>query len=186
MKIKPYIIGISGASCSGKTWLATKIRNKRPDVISIIALDNYYKDISFVNSLEYRHDNPNAIDYTNVISDIEKLIGGNSINVPKYDYDLHSTIGTSLIEPTPIIIIEGLFTYFNPRLRELIDFKIWIDVEEKIILERRLKRDIEERGDNYDSAMIRYEQDTKPAYYKYIEPLKILADIKFKIDSYDK
>ncbi len=181
---KPFVIGISGASCSGKTWLANMIKNKRPDITTIFTLDSYYKNASFVNSLNFRHDNPNAIDFTLALTDLKKLINGLPANIPLYDYVTHSVSGYKLQNATPIIIVEGLFVFYNEEFRNLFDLKIWVESNEDKLLERRIKRDIAERGDNYTEALERYLKDVKPAYCKYIQPCKIYSDII--VNSYEK
>lgn len=181
---KPFVIGISGASCSGKTWLANIIKNKRPDITTIFTLDCYYKNASFVNTLNFRHDNPNAIDYTLALTDLKNLINGLPANIPLYDYATHSVNGHKIQYATPIIIVEGLFVFYNEELRSLIDLKIWIESNDDTLLERRIKRDIAERGDDYTEALDRYVKDVKPAYRKYIQPCKIYSDII--VNSYER
>ena len=185
MNIKnSFVIGISGASCSGKTWLANIIKRKKPEIITIFSLDNYYKNISFVNSLEFRHDNPESIDYASALKDLKNLTNGIDTNIPEYDYETHAVTGHKLVRPTPITIIEGLFVFYNEKLRNLLDLKIWVECDKDTLLSRRIQRDIKERGDNYNEAFKRYTIYVIPAYNKYIEPYKIFSDII--VNSYGK
>jgi uridine kinase len=171
------IIGISGASCSGKSWLAKKIKEVRPDDIGIFNLDSYYKDVAYVNQLDCRHDNPESVDYDLVLEDLELLLSGKEIRLPVYDYETHKVVGESICMPTPILIIEGLFVFTDKRLLDKMDLKIWVDADETLRYKRRLNRDLINRGDNIEEINTRYQSDVKPAFEKYIKPYKQYAQI---------
>lgn len=179
------IIGISGASGSGKSWFAKKIKEMRPDSVCLFDLDCYYKDVAYVNTLDYRHDNPAAIDYDKALNDLELLIKGHEVRIPIYDYDTHAVIGEKICTSTSIIVIEGLFIFTNKKILDKMDLKIWIDANEELRFERRIDRDINERGDDFISAKSRYESDVKPAFEKFINPCKKHADLVYMNDSND-
>lgn len=167
MNKKTFIVGISGASGAGKTWFATKLKDELKNFACIFTLDSYYKDVEYVNSLEYRHDNPDAMDFDRAFEGLSTLIRGEVLRLPVYDYDTHKVVSELIYNPTPIIIVEGLFAFSDERFRNVMDIKIWIDAYEKIRFERRISRDIRERGDNYDDALLRIKNDAEPAYQKF-------------------
>lgn len=171
-----FVIGISGASCSGKSWLAQQIHHIAPTKVCIFEMDKYYKEFDYVKNIEFQYDNPNAIDYDRALADCRRLLNGNTINSPIYDYTIHEVVGWSISTPAPVLIIEGLFAFVDERFRNLMDVKIWVEAKDKVRYERRISRDITERGDNPTDAQRRYEQDVVPAFYKYIKQYISYAD----------
>lgn len=171
------VIGISGASCSGKSWLARQIYNTSPSNICIFELDKYYKDIEYVENLEFQHDNPDAIDYDRAFADFKKLMNGEDVSVPVYDYESHKVMGWNTCLSAPVLIIEGLFAFTDERFRDLMDCKIWVEAQDSIRYERRINRDVRERGDNLTDAKRRYEQDAIPAYTKYVKQYSEYANL---------
>lgn len=178
-KRKRIVIGISGASCSGKSWLARQIYNISPSNIVIFELDKYYKDIEYVKNLEFQHDNPDAIDYDRAFNDFKKLMNGEDISIPVYDYESHKICGWNTCSPTPVLIIEGLFAFADEKFRNMMDCKIWIEAMDSIKYERRINRDIKERGDNIVNAKRRYEHDVMPAYNKFVLKYKEYANLVY-------
>lgn len=172
-----YTIGISGASCSGKSWLANKIRSISPNTVTILSMDSYYKNVEYINTLEYRHDNPEAIDYNQFLRDFSALRNGESVSLPIYDYERHKVVGHEQIQAHSLLVVEGLFVFYDVRIRKLYDLKIWTEAPNEILFARRMERDIRERGDTDTSARNRYYHDVVPAFDKFISELKANADI---------
>lgn len=179
MNKSPFVIGISGASGSGKTWFANKLKEELTQSACIFTLDSYYKDVDYVNQLEHRHDNPKAIDFDKAYADLSTLIRGEVLKLPVYDYDTHKVVSEHLYEPTSVIIIEGLFAFSDYRLLDAMKMKIWIEAYETIRFERRISRDINERGDNYEDALFRIQNDAEPAYQKFTRKGIEYADCVF-------
>lgn len=175
--IPKIIIGISGPSGAGKSWFTKKLKGIRPNSVCVFTLDSYYKDVNIVNALEYRHDNPNAIDYDKALKDLELLLSGHEFEIPIYDYDTHEVVDRKVCTPAPMIVIEGLFVFANSKLLDKMNLKIWIDADEDLRLKRRINRDVHERGDNLEEAQKRYYLDVKPAYLKYMSFYKKYADL---------
>lgn len=167
MNKKPFIIGISGASGSGKTWFANRLKEELSKSVCIFPLDCYYKYVEYVNGLEHRHDNPDAMDFDKAFADLSKMIQGESLKLPVYDYDTHKVVSEQVYEPTAVVIVEGLFAFSDSRFLDAMDVKVWVEAYESIRFERRITRDINERGDNYDDAVERYKNDAEPAYQKF-------------------
>ena len=171
------VIGISGGSCSGKSWFSRKIKELRPNSVCLFDLDSYYKDVNYVNNLEFKHDNPDAIDYERALKDFESLLNGEVVEVPLYDYDTHEIVGKKICTPAPLIVIEGLFVFTNKKFLDRMNLKIWIEANETIKYRRRINRDIKERGDSLEGIKYRYVLNVRPAYRKYISPCKEYADV---------
>jgi uridine kinase len=178
---KGILIGIAGASGSGKTHVANSIiESIGPDKAIIIQEDSYYKDLSDVPYEERvgrNFDHPDAFDYDLLTKHLLLLLNGEAVSHPVYDYKLHTrSKETKTIGPGVLIILEGILILNNARLRELMDYRVFIDTAMDICFVRRLKRDVEERGRTVDSVIRRYTETVRPMYLQFIEPSKQYAD----------
>ena len=176
------LIGISGASGSGKTLVAKNVIEKLgSDRVVMIQEDSYYKDLSdipFDERTGKNFDHPDAFDHELLIRHIAALREGKSISHPIYDYSTHSRKKeTKTVGPHRIVILEGILILNEPRLRDMMDIKVYIDTEPDICFIRRLKRDIHERGRDVDSVITQYQETVRPMYFQFIEPSKRHADI---------
>jgi len=176
------LIGISGASGSGKTLVARNIYEELgSDRVVIIEEDSYYKDLSdipFDERSGRNFDHPDAFDHQFLYEQIGDLLEGKSISHPIYDYKTHSRKKeTRTVGPHKIIVLEGILILNEPKLRDLMDIKVFIDTAPDICFIRRLRRDIEERNRTVDSIIHQYEETVRPMYFQFIEPSKRYADI---------
>lgn len=181
-KSSQIIIGISGGSGSGKTYIAKKLIGEyKKGFASLINQDSFYKDLShlsFNKRAEQNFDDPSAIDFQLFIQAIKELRIGAQTEIPIYDFSKHTRVnGSHHINPTSIIIIDGTLIFSQPQLRDLMHIKIYIDSPDEIRLSRRIKRDINERGRTHDSIISQYSTSVRPMFDKYIAPTKKSADI---------
>ena len=179
---KGILIGIAGASGSGKTLVSKTIMEKLgSEKVVMIQEDSYYKDLSdipFDERTGKNFDHPDAFDHDLLIKHMAELLDGRAISHPIYDYKTHSRLKeTRTVGPHTIIILEGILILSEPRLRDLMDIKVFIDTAPDICFIRRLKRDIEERGRSVDSVINQYTETVRPMYFQFIEPAKRYADI---------
>lgn len=182
---KTTTIGISGASCSGKSWLAQHIASLQPDKVTLFDLDSYYRPQDFVAELEFRHDNPESINLDDAATDLALLKNGQTVRMPVYDFDTHQQVGEKVCQPNRVIVVEGIFVFANPALRELLDVKVWVSAQEDIKLDRRIMRDTHERGRTQDDIINQYNRDVSPGYQKYIYPLRQKADVIYENNGQD-
>ncbi len=179
---KGILIGIAGASGSGKTLVAnTIIERLGSDKVVLIQEDSYYKDLSDI-PLDERSgrnfDHPDAFDHDLLAEHLKLLLEGKTVAHPIYDYKTHSRLKeTRTVGPHTIIILEGILVLNEPKLRELMDIRVFIDTALDICFIRRLKRDIEERGRSVESVITQYQNTVRPMYFQFIEPSKRYADI---------
>lgn len=179
---KPVIIGISGGTGSGKSTVAQEIyKNFGESCITMIEQDSYYKDQSYL-SLEQRiktnYDHPNAFDTDLLIEHLNKLMNGEIIEKPIYDFSIHTRSKKTIkVEPRDIIIIEGILVFQDVRLRDMLDIKIYVDTDADVRIIRRLVRDINERGRTVESVINQYLSVVRPMHMQFIEPTKKYADI---------
>ena len=181
-KSSQIIIGISGGSGSGKTYIAKKLIGEyKKGFASLINQDSFYKDLShlsFNKRAEQNFDDPSAIDFQLFIQAIKELHIGAQTEIPIYDFSKHIRVnGFHHINPTSIIIIDGTLIFSQPQLRDLMHIKIYIDSPDEIRLSRRIKRDINERGRTRESIIRQYSESVRPMFDKYIAPTKKSADI---------
>jgi len=179
---KGILIGISGASGSGKTVIANSIIEcLGSDNAVIIQEDSYYKDLSDVPHEQRgsrNFDHPDAFDHDLLTEHLRRLLNGKAVEHPVYDYKLHiRSKETKTTGPADLIILEGILIYNNAQLRELMDYRVFIDTPADICLIRRLKRDIAERGRTVDSVIQQYIETVRPMYHEFIVPSRQYADI---------
>ena len=175
------IIGIAGGTGSGKSTFTNRLRDRFGDNITVIYHDNYYKrhdDIQFEERKKLNYDHPDALETDLLIEHIKRLRNGESIECPVYDYTVHNRSDKTVrIDPRKIILIEGILLLADPRLRSLLDIKIYVeaDADERIL--RRILRDVKERGRDIDNIVEQYLTTVKPMHYLYVEPTRATADI---------
>lgn len=178
---KPIIIGIAGGTASGKSTLAFKIKEELGENVVIIPHDCYYRSLSNITLAEREqrnYDCPEAYETDLLIKDIKSLISGNSIERPIYSYtERLRQKETVLVQPAPIIIVEGILVLENEELSNLMDIKIFVDTDSDIRLTRLIDRDRKERGLDLDYIISKYKTTLKPMHEKYIEPCKKKADV---------
>lgn len=179
---KPIVIGVTGGSGSGKTSVSRAIFDHfSGHSILMLEQDFYYKDqseLSFEERLKTNYDHPFAFDTELLVQHLQDLIKYKAIDKPVYDYSRH-TRSEDIIhqEPKEVIIVEGILILDDPKLRELMDIKVYVDTDDDIRIIRRIKRDIEERGRTLDSVIEQYLNVVKPMHNQFVEPTKRYADI---------
>lgn len=173
---KPYIVGIAGGSGSGKTFFLNCFLNHfKPEEVCLVSQDDYYIPVADGMTPEenklYNFDLPHTIDREHFIQDINKLISGQSFTKKEYCFGNPNAVPKMLeIKPAPIIIVEGLFIMHFRDIAKLLDLKIFIDADEEVALQRRLKRDLIERGYSQDDVMYKWINHVVPAYKEYLLP----------------
>jgi uridine kinase len=179
---KPYIVGITGGSASGKTYFLHQLLEAfSQDEICLISQDNYYRTQEFVpkdeNNIE-NYDLPEAIDFELYAQHIEDLKSGKVVKHKEYVFNNPNVVPKILVfNPSPIIVVEGIFVFHSPEVSKLLDLKVFIDAKEHIKIKRRIIRDNNERGYDLADVLYRWENHVAPTYEKYIEPTKYDADI---------
>jgi uridine kinase len=168
-----HVIGISGGSGSGKTTIVREIASIVPDFV-FLPQDNYYFSRDQVSNF----DHPSAFDTDLIVQHLSQLKRFEACEMPKYDFVEHRrTSDTISLGPSRIVIFEGIMIFFDKRLRELIDLKLFVDTPDDIRLIRRLRRDIVERGRTVDSVIEQYTSYVRPGHYQFVEPTKAYADL---------
>ena len=177
-----YTIGICGGSASGKSSFLYDLGDQLPaGSCTIVSQDHYYKSIEEQEvdpNGEVNFDLPSSIDRRMFHDDIVKLLAGEEIRKSEYTFNNAAKEAEIFVfKPAPIIIVEGLFIYHYAEISDLIDLKLFVEAEESIKLDRRLKRDLQERGYPNETVKYQWENHVLPAYQKYILPYRPHADI---------
>ena len=175
------VIGIAGGTGSGKTTLVKTIKETFGDVVSVLSHDNYYRrldHLAFEERTKVNYDEPKALETELMSLHLEQLRAGRAIDCPVYDFSQHNRSDETLhIEPTQVIIVEGILIFENKPLRELMDIRIFVDTDADIRICRRIKRDVNKRGRSLESVIEQYQTTVKPMHEKYVEPSRRYAHI---------
>jgi uridine kinase len=174
-----YLIGIAGPSGAGKSYLSKHLGQELE--ATYLHLDSYYSDLPHMSIVQRAHqnfDSPDSLDAALLIEHVERLARGESIEKPVYDFTTHSRKAeTERVEPRQFIIIEGLFALYWEDIRKLSGTKVYVDLGEEICLERRIERDIKERGRTRESVLEQYATTVLPMAKQYVYPTRAHADI---------
>lgn len=176
------IIGIAGGSGSGKTTVARCLVERFPaSPVPVISQDSYYHDLAhleFEERKQVNFDHPDAFDNDLLIEHLEALRAGRPVDIPLYNYATHTRgDGTIRIEPAPVVILEGILIFTEARLRDLMDIKLFVDIDADIRFIRRLQRDVRERGRSLESVIEQYENVVRRMHLRFVEPSKRYADL---------
>jgi len=175
-------IGIAGGTGSGKTTVARKLGESLPPGRCVaIDHDSYYKDRGHLSPEERRkinYDHPDALDSDLLAEHLRMLREGHAVDVPIYDFVSHTrSKQTRHIEPSPVIIVEGILVFVEENLRNQLDIKIFVDTDADIRVFRRVRRDLEQRGRNFESVRSQYYNTVRPMHLQFVEPSKRWADL---------
>ena len=185
------VILIGGGSASGKTYVLNKVLEKLPkDTVAHISLDDYYKDfkeLPFEERAKINFDHPKAFDWKLMNAQLKALKNGEVIEKPIYDFTIHGrSEQTEIVEPKPLIIIEGIMALVNKDLRALGDLSVFITASRERRLVRRIDRDMKERGRTYESIIEQYFTTVLPMFEEIIAPSQYYADLIINNDGYSK
>ena len=176
------IIGICGGTGSGKTTVANRIlESVSASEVVFIQQDSYYRNITDL-PLDYRHianfDHPDALDNDLLVNHVRRLKAGEAVELPLYDFRTHTRMNeTRHVEAKPIVIVEGILIFADPRLLEQMDIKVFVDTPDDIRFIRRLRRDLDERGRTLESVIEQYVATVRPMHMQFVEPSKRHADV---------
>ena len=175
-------IGICGASGSGKSTLAEELARMVNKSILIINQDAYYydhPDMSFEERCKLNYDEPSIFDHDLLLEDVRALLSGQRVLRKRYDYTTHRRApqAEEYLEPHDVIVVEGIHAFYDERLRDMMDLKLFVRVDSDICLLRRIQRDINERGRAIDNISVQYLTTVKPMFDQYIRNYEQYADV---------
>lgn len=175
------VIGVAGGSGSGKSTFTNRIKEYFGDDVVVLYHDNYYRrqdGVPFEQRVTVNYDHPDSLETELLVEHLKQLKEGKSIECPVYDYTKHNRSSEVIrIDPKPVILVEGILLLADPRVRDLLDIKVYVeaDADERIL--RRISCDVEERGRDLNGIIKQYLTTVKPMHYLYVEPTRSKADI---------
>ena len=175
----PFVVGIAGGSGAGKSTLAGELARAAAPVL-IVEIDWYYRDLSRLppdERAQANFDHPDSLDWDLLREQLGALARGEGVDRPVYDFSTHTREPAPIrVEPAPLIIVEGILALHDPPTRALMDFKIYVDSPPALRLERRLVRDVNERGRSKSSVELQFERTVTPMHDLFVEPTRRFAD----------
>jgi uridine kinase len=181
MTIPTFAIGIAGGTGAGKTSVAETISETVGEEVTLVRIDNYYEDLSHLDYEERtdrNYDHPSAFEWDLLVEQLDRLLSGQSVAMPQYDFGRHNRQDeTVTVEPTGVLIIEGIFALYDERVREMLDLHVYVQTDADVRILRRLQRDVVERGRDVESVHDQYLSTVKPMHEQFVEPTKKHADI---------
>ena len=180
--VRPRLIAVAGGSGSGKTTFVERLKTAVGDrSLLVLSIDHYYRDLSPLSPAERdarNFDHPDAFDMDLMTRQLTDLVQGRAVERPTYDFATHTSRGLSVrLEPTPVIVLDGILALHWPELRQIADLKVFVDVDDDVRFIRRLRRDVSERGRTVDSVIGQYMATVKGMHDVYVAPQKLVADI---------
>ena len=180
--MRPLIIGIAGGSGSGKSTVARRVAEAlRKSSVAFIDMDAYYKNFAHLPMEERKRinwDHPDAFDLDLFVGHLEQLADGRAVHKPVYDFVSHTRAAESArVEPTDVIVIDGILLFVDERVRALCDVKVFVDAESDERLIRRIRRDMKKRGRPLDEILDQYLSTVQPMHLQFVEPSKRYADV---------
>ena len=179
--METMLIGIAGGSGSGKTTLTQHLKDHFKNSVAVISHDSYYKrhdELPYEERVKLNYDHPDAFDTAMMAEDLRRLKAGEAVQCPVYDYSIYNRTGeTEEVRPTKVVIAEGILIFQDPRLREQMDIKIFVDTDADTRILRRILRDVRERGRTLESVIGQYLTTVKPMHEQYVQPSRKYADI---------
>jgi len=179
---RPLIVGVAGGSGSGKTTVVRRlVQELAPEPVTVLHHDAYYRDRSRLSPADraaVNFDHPDALETTRLAAHLEALRGGKPVDVPAYDFRTHTRAATTTtVEPSDVVILDGMLVLADGALRRLIDLKVYVETDADIRFIRRLRRDLGERGRTVESVIGQYHATVRPMHAEFVEPSKRHADV---------
>lgn len=175
------VIGIAGGSGSGKTTLMKSLLARFQDDVTVLSHDNYYRpfdEMTIEEKKQVNYDHPDAFETEMLIEHLRMLKEGKAIDCPIYDHATYARAAeTKRVEPSKVILVEGILIFENKELCSQMDIKIYVDTDADVRLIRRIKRDVAKRGRSIDSVLNQYLDTVKPMHEQFVEPSKKNADL---------
>lgn len=182
MRDRPLVIGVAGGSGSGKSTVVREIvRGVAPEAVSLVHQDAYYRDYGHLppeRRAAINFDHPDALESDLLAQHVDQLVAGRAIDMPVYDFHTHTRSSRTVrIEPTRVVVVDGILVLADDGLRERMDVRIFVETDADIRLIRRIRRDIAERGRTVESVVEQYERTVRPMHRDFVEPSRRWADL---------
>jgi uridine kinase len=180
MTVPSLVMAIGGGTGAGKTTIARRI-TEGIDSVSLVPLDNYYRERSgtpFEERREVNYDHPDAFDWPLVREQVSALCEGRAVEMPQYDFAVHNRTGETVrVEPGEVVIVEGILALHDDGLDEMFDLRLYVETDADVRILRRIRRDVVERGRDLEGVIDQYLSTVKPMHEQFVRPTKADADL---------
>lgn len=181
MTVPTFAVGIAGGTGAGKTTIARRLTEDVGETVTLLPLDNYYRDLTHLPPEEredVNYDHPDAFEWELVRSQLDSLLAGEPIEMPQYDFEIHNRTDKRVtVEPTSVVILEGIFALYDREITEQLDLRIYVDTDADVRILRRIQRDVTERGRDLEGVIDQYLTTVKPMHEQFVAPTKRRADV---------
>ncbi len=181
MRSPSFAIGIAGGTGAGKTTVAREITQNVGEAVTMIPLDNYYKDLShmaFEERADVNYDHPSAFEWELLVEHLGCLLDGEVVEMPQYDFARHLREPERVrVEPTDVLVLEGILALYDEEINDLLDLHVYVETDADVRILRRIRRDVVERGRDLQGVIDQYLETVKPMHEQFVEPTKKRADI---------
>lgn len=179
--VRPLVVGVCGGSASGKTWLADRLAQRLSGAVRL-SVDSFYHDRSHLppgRRARLNFDHPRAIDWVALERCLSRLRAGKAAEIPHYDFETHARRrGTETVPTAPVIIVDGLWLFRRPSLRRLMDLRVFLECPARVRLQRRLERDVRERGRTPADVRRQFAAQVEPMHGRFVEPQARWASLR--------
>ena len=178
----PLLIGLAGGSCSGKSSIAQSLVEFLPPASAVVLpIDHYYRDLAAIDPTRrhlFNFDVPQSIDLPLLLDNLRGLKAGSQVEKPRYLFPEHVRAPQGeLVEPHACVIVEGLFALYWEEIRRLLSVRVFVEAPDEVCLQRRVKRDVEERGRSEESILSQYTETVRPMYRRFAAPTRVFAHL---------
>lgn len=185
------LLGVAGGSGSGKSTVVREVvRRLEPSIASVIHHDSYYRDLSHLTMqqrVETNFDHPDSLDTALLVTHLDLLMSGRPAQVPRYDFSTHTRHGEPRrVAPRPLLILDGILVLAHAELRDLMDYRVFVDTDAETRLERRVRRDVRDRGRTRASVIEQYRRAVEPMHAQFVEPSRAHADMTISEGGYNR
>ena len=181
MTTPSFVIGIAGGTGAGKTTVTREIADAVGEPVTRVPMDNYYRDLSHLEIEERRqvnYDHPSAFEWDLVVEHLDRLLDGDPIGMPEYDFTVHNREDeTTRVEPSEVIVVEGILALSREELLDRMDLKVYVETDADVRILRRIRRDVIERGRDLEGVIEQYLSTVKPMHERFVLPTKAEADV---------
>ncbi|THE63730.1 uridine kinase [Salinadaptatus halalkaliphilus] len=181
MSIPSFAIGIAGGTGAGKTTVARNVADTVGEPVTRIPLDNYYEELShleYEQRADVNYDHPDAFEWELLREHLESLLLGQSVEMPQYDFEIHNRTDERItVEPSDVIVLEGIFALFDKTIREMLDLRVYVMTDADVRILRRIERDVVERGRDLEGVIEQYLETVKPMHEQFVAPTRKQADV---------
>ena len=181
MSIPSFAIGIAGGTGAGKTTVSRNVADAVGEPVTRLPLDNYYEDLShlpFDERESVNYDHPSAFEWDLLYDHLESLLLGQSIEMPQYDFEVHNRTDERItVEPTDVIVLEGILALYDERIREMLDLRVYVMTDADVRILRRIERDVVDRGRDLEGVIEQYLETVKPMHERFVAPTRKNADV---------